>query len=149
MLKRLRKPQTSQLNIVFMNTCTHKYTQEICIHITGGGGGGGGGRESGGGDEGWEEGRESFHRFHLSPRLYPSTAGRSPPSMSSIVFCLLLSCSRWFPPPLLCLAIFCLVVLLISSLSLVATLCSVWPTDCPSFLLHVRPISTFVSVRIL
>ena len=36
---------------------------------------------------------------------------------------------RWFPPSLLCrLAIFCMVVLLISSLSLVATLCSVWST---------------------
>ena len=30
--------------------------------------------------------------FHLSPRLCSSTAGCSPPSMSSIVFCLLLSC---------------------------------------------------------
>ena len=30
--------------------------------------------------------------FHLSPRLCPSTAGCSPPSMSSNVFCLLLSC---------------------------------------------------------
>ena len=85
----------------------------------GGGGWGGGGVGEGMG--GWEEGRESFHRFHLSPRLCPSTAGRSPPSMSSIVFCLLHSCSRWFPPLLLCLAIICLVVLLISSLSLVAT----------------------------
>ena len=64
--------------------------------------------------------------FHLSPRLCPSTAGCSPPSMSSIVFCLLLSCSRWFPPYLLCrLAIFYLAVPLISSLSLVATVCSV------------------------
>ena len=70
--------------------------------------------------------------------------------MSSIVFCQLHSCSRWFPPSLLChLAIFCLVVLLISSLSLVATLCSVWSTCCPSFLLYVRPISTFVSVCML
>ena len=65
--------------------------------------------------------------FHLSPSLYPSIAGCSPPSMPPIVLCLLLSCSRWFPPSLLCrLAIFWLVVLLISSLSLVATLCSVW-----------------------
>ena len=47
------------------------------------------------------------------------------------------------------LAIFCMVVLFISSLSLVATLCSVWSTYCPSFLLYVRPISTFVSVCIL
>ena len=77
--------------------------------------------------------------FHLSPRLCPSTAGCSPPSMSSVVFCLLLSSSRWFPPSLLCrLAIFCLVVLLISSLFLVATLCSVWSTYCPSFLLYDR-----------
>ena len=30
--------------------------------------------------------------FHLSPRLCPSTAGCSSPSMSSIVVCLLLSC---------------------------------------------------------
>ena len=30
--------------------------------------------------------------FHLSPRLCPSTAGCSPPSVPSIVFCLLLSC---------------------------------------------------------
>ena len=69
---------------------------------------------------------------------------------SSIAFCLLLSCSRWFPPSLLCrLAIFCMVVLLISSLSLVATLCSVWSTYCPLVLLYVQPISTFVSVCIL
>ena len=74
----------------------------------------------------------TFHRSHI---LCPSTAGCNPPSMSSIVFCLLLSCSRWFPPSLLCrLAIFCFVVLLISSLSLVDTLCSVWSIYCPSFL---------------
>ena len=67
--------------------------------------------------------------FNLSPRLCPSTARCSPPSVSSIVLCLLPSWSRWFPPSLLCrLAIFCLVVLLISSLSLVASPCSVWPT---------------------
>ena len=30
--------------------------------------------------------------FQLSPRLCPSTTGCSPPSVSSIVFCLLLSC---------------------------------------------------------
>ena len=88
--------------------------------------------------------------FHLSPRLCPSTAGCSPPSMSPIVLCLLLYCFRWFPPSFLChLAIFCIVVLLISSLSLVAALCSVWSTYCPSFLLYVQPISTFVSVCIL
>ena len=67
--------------------------------------------------------------------------------MPSIVLCLLLSCSRWFPPSLLCrLAIFCLVVPLISSLSLVVTLCSVWSTYCPSFLLYARPISTFTFI---
>ena len=70
--------------------------------------------------------------------------------MPSIVLCLLLSCSGWFPPSLLYrLAIFYLIVPLISSLSLAATLCSVWSTYCPSFLLYVRPISTFVSERIL
>ena len=85
-----------------------------------------------------------------SSRLCPSTAGCSPPSMSSIVVCLSLSYSRWFPLSLLChLTIFCLVVLLISSLSLNAALCSVWSTYCPSFLLYDRPISTFVSVFIL
>ena len=90
-----------------------------------------------------------YFTFHLSPRLCASSAGCSPPSVSSIVFCLLLSCSRWFPPSLLCcLAIFCLVVLLISSLSLVATLCSVWSTCCPSFLLYVWPISTVYNLLI-
>ena len=70
-----------------------------------------------------------------SSRLCPSTAGCSPPSVSSIVVCLLLSLSRWFPPSLLRhLAIFCLVDLLISSLSFIATLCSIWSTYCPSFL---------------
>ena len=74
-----------------------------------------------------------------SSRLCPSTAGCSPPSMSSIVVCLLLSLSRWFPPSLLChLAIFCLVVL-----SLVATLCSALSTYCPLILLYDQPISTF------
>ena len=88
--------------------------------------------------------------FRLSPRLCPSTAGCSSPSVLSIVFCPLLSCSRWFSPPLLCrLAILYLVVPLISSLSLVVTLCSVWSVCCPAFLLHVRPISTFGSVCIL
>ena len=81
--------------------------------------------------------------FHLSPRLCSSTAGCSPLSMSSIVLCLLLSCFMWFPPSLFCrLAIFCIVVLLISSLSLVVTPCSVWSAYCPSFSLYVRPIST-------
>ena len=93
-----------------------------------------------------------FHlfTFHLSPRLCPFSALCSPPSMPSIVLCLLPFCSRWFPPSLLCrLAIFYLVVPLISSLSLVATLCSVCSSYCPSFLLYVQPISTFVSVCIL
>ena len=35
---------------------------------------------------------KEFH-FHLSPRLCPSNAGCSPPSVPSIVLCLLLSCS--------------------------------------------------------
>ena len=67
--------------------------------------------------------------FSSSSRLCPFTAGFSPHQ------CLPLSSVCCFPnpggspPSLLCrLAIFCLVVLLISSLSLVATLCSVWPT---------------------
>ena len=60
--------------------------------------------------------------FHLSPRLCPSSAGCSPPLTHSIVFCLLFFCSRWFLPSLLCrLAIFCVVVLSIPFLSLVAT----------------------------
>ena len=85
-----------------------------------------------------------------SSRLCPSTAGCSPPWMSSIVVCLLLSLSRWFPPSLLChLAIFCLVVLWTSSLSLVATRCIALSTYCPLVLLFDRPISTFVSVWIL
>ena len=75
--------------------------------------------------------------FHLSSRLCPSTAGCSPPSMSSIVLWQVFSCSRWFPPTLLRhLAIFCLLVPLISSLSLVCTLCSVWSTCCLWFLLY-------------
>ena len=79
--------------------------------------------------------------FHISPRLCPSTTGCSPPSMPSIDVCLLLFYSRWFPSSLLCrLVIFSMVVPLISSLSLVATLCSVWSTYCPSFLLYVWPI---------
>ena len=75
-----------------------------------------------------------------SPWHYPFTAGCNPPSMSSIAFCLLLSCSRWFPPSLVCrLAIFCLVVLSISSLFLVATLCSVLSTYCLLFLILLCP----------
>ena len=51
---------------------------------------------------------------------FPPTAGCSAPSLPPIVLCLLLSCSRWFQPPLLCrLAIFCLGVPVITSLSLV------------------------------
>ena len=84
--------------------------------------------------------------FHLSPRLCPSPAGCSPPSVPSIVLCLLLSCSKWFPPSLLChLAIFSL----ISSLSLVATLYSVWSIYCPSFLLDVRGISRWSFINVL
>ena len=40
--------------------------------------------------------------FHFSPRFCPSNARCSPPSMCSIVLCMLFSCSRWFPPSLLC-----------------------------------------------
>ena len=74
---------------------------------------------------------------HLPPSTFcPSTAGCSPPSMSSIVPCLLISHSSWFPPSLLRrLAIFYLIVPLISSLSLVATLCSGSCTYYPSLLL--------------
>ena len=61
-----------------------------------------------------------------SPRLCPSTAGCSPPSVPSIVLCHLLFSSRWFPPSLLCHpAIFCLIIPFISSLALVSCLCSV------------------------
>ena len=44
----------------------------------------------------------SHFTFHLSPGICPFTAGRSSPSMSSIVSRLLLLCCRWFPPSLLC-----------------------------------------------
>ena len=45
--------------------------------------------------------------FHLSPRFCPAIAECCPPSMPFVVFSLLVSCSRWFPPSLLCrLAIF-------------------------------------------
>ena len=72
--------------------------------------------------------------IHLSHRLGPSSAECSPPSIPSVVFCLLLSCSRWFLPSFLChLAIFYLVVPLISSLSLAATLCA---TFCPPIVLY-------------
>ena len=77
--------------------------------------------------------------FIVPPRLFPFTAGCSPLSMPPIVLCWLPSCSRWFNPSLLCrLALFYMVVLLISSLSLVANLCSVWSTYCPPFLLYVQ-----------
>ena len=90
-----------------------------------------------------------FLVFHLSPGPCPSTAGCSPPSVPSIVFCLLLSCSRGFPPSLLCCAaIFYLVLPLISSFSLVATLCSIWSIYYPSFMLYAQPISIFVSTDI-
>ena len=59
---------------------------------------------------------------HLSPRLCPSTAECNLTSMPSIVLCLFLSCSRWFPPSFsCCLAIIYLVVPLISSISLVVS----------------------------
>ena len=97
----------------------------------------------------WKVWTHLFIIISLS-RLCPSTAGCSPPSMSSIVVCLLLSKSRWFPPSLLChLAIFCLVVLWASSLSLVATLCVALSTYCSLVLLYDRPISIFISVCIL
>ena len=93
--------------------------------------------------------------FYLSPRLCPSTAGCSLPSMISIVLCC-------FPVPggSLLPAIFCLVVPLISSFSLVGTLCSVWSTYHPSFLLYpahllfcfsvhsVMPLSLFFSLSL-
>ena len=73
-----------------------------------------------------------LHRY-LSPWLSPSAAGCSSPSMPFIVLCLLLSCSRLFSPSVLCrLAIFYLVVPLISSLSLVA-LCAAFV---PPIVLH-------------
>ena len=84
----------------------------------------------------------------ISFRLCPSTAGCSPPSMSSIFVCLLPSYSRWFPPSLLChLAIFCLVVLSTSSLSLAATLCIALSTYYPLILLYDRPISTAITLN--
>ena len=56
----------------------------------------GGGRLTGqrGGDLKARPAREksAWLWLHLSPRLCPSTAGCSPPSISSIVVCLLLSC---------------------------------------------------------
>ena len=92
----------------------------------------------------------SSYLSHFSCRRCLSTAGCNPPTVPSVVLCWLLFCSRWFPPSLLhCLAIICLVVLLIFSLSLVATLCIFWSTYCPSFLLYVLPISTFIAVYIL
>ena len=76
--------------------------------------------------EAWANKLSWICRFHLSPKLRPSIAEGSPPSMPSNVLYLLLSCSRLFPPSLLCtLAIFYLVGPLTSSLSVVATLCSV------------------------
>ena len=93
-----------------------------------------------------------FFTFHLSPWFSPSAVECSPPSMPSVVFCLLLSFSRWFPPSLLCrLAIFCLVVPLISSLSLVATLCSVQSIYCPPFFIppvHVQSCFSVYSITL-
>ena len=67
--------------------------------------------------------------------------------------CLPLSSVCCFPNPggsilsLLChLAIFCLVILSTSFLSLVATLCIALSIYCPLVLLYDRPISTFVSM---
>ena len=48
--------------------------------------------------------------FHLSPKFCSSTSRCSLPWITSIVFCLVLSCSKWFPPLLCRLAIFFLVV---------------------------------------
>ena len=63
-----------------------------------------------------------FYSF-ATLRLCPSTARCSPPLKPSIVVCLQLPCCRWFPPTLLCfLATFCLVILIIFFLSLVAIL---------------------------
>ena len=73
-----------------------------------------------------------------------STVGRSSPSLHSIVVCLILSYSRWFPTSLLCHRVTsCLVVLLIFSLSWVATLCNAWSICCLLFSLYVQPISIF------
>ena len=87
--------------------------------------------------------------FHLSPRLCPSTAGCSPIS----VFHCLLPVAFLFQvvPPFLVMSS-CHLLLgrpLDLFLSLVATLCSIWSTYCPSFWLYVWPISTVVSVCIL
>ena len=87
-----------------------------------------------------------FHSKQTSHRLCPSTAGCSPPSMPSIVVCLGLSCSTWFPPLLCCLATFWLVVLLIFSLSLVVSLWNAWSTCCLLFLLYVP--SLFIPSRL-
>ena len=112
-------------------------------------------------------------RFCPSPILCPTTAGCSPP----IVFCLLLSCFTFhlgfvhplqdvalhqclplssdfcFPDPGGSFLVFSTCHLLLGRPldvfpPLVAALVSVWSTYCPSFLLCVRPISTFVSVCI-
>ena len=76
--------------------------------------------------------------FPFPPRLCPSTAGCSPPSMPPIVHC----CFHVPGGALLPCYVVCLVVPVISSLSLLAHLCSVWSTYWPSFLLYVQPIST-------
>ena len=65
--------------------------------------------------------QECTFTYFAALRLCPPTTGCSPPSVPSIVFCLMLSCSRWFPPSLLPHpATFCLVVLWIFSLSWLA-----------------------------
>ena len=91
--------------------------------------------------------------FTPSPKLCQSTAGCSPPSMSFTVFCLSLSCSRWFPLP-------CFVVLPFSAWS-TSTLDLFPLLGCHSVqrlvhvlsfilaIIYVRPISTFTPVCIL
>ena len=89
--------------------------------------------------------------FQLSPfshSLCPSTAGSSLSSVPFTVFCLELSGSRWFPPLLCSLAIFCLV----HPLDLLP-LHVCYSVQCLvhllSVILYVWPISIFVSVYIL
>ena len=73
--------------------------------------------------------------LYVSPGLQPSAIFVHPlqgVAMPCIVLCLLLTCTRYFSPSLLCrLAIFYLVVPLISFLYVVAALCSVWSAYCP------------------
>ena len=80
--------------------------------------------------------QKTLYFIFTSLRLCTATAEHSLPSMPSIVICLMLSCSRWFPPSLLCCLDICLVIPLNFFLPLDATLCSVWSICCPSFLLY-------------